>query len=199
MKIEDILIETPLNIENIDWHYLNDDVKNREMYRIFAIKKFKKVVEQVNSVATIYRDGSQYFCLDTELKRITYYMKFEVGNNGKIGDYVWQSLVWRDFTIRYLSTIPQKMFFKYLLPKFGCILTDSEQSWDGRRFWALRISDAFTMNLNVYFYNFDGHKLVKMNNINDFRQVQAQYDVWGGNDKHRMKRMVITNKILPIR
>lgn len=198
MKVEDILIETPMDIDDIDGHFLNDVQQNRDFYRVLVGKKWKKSIETLSPNAIVYKDRSQYFCLDRELKLVTYYMTYEVNNNSKIGDYVWQSLVWTNDTVPYIRYYPQKIFFKDLLPKFGTIMTDSKQTWNGKRFWRYRIQDAFNMNLNVYFYNFDGHVIVKMNDMNDFRQAQSNYDIWGGTNKHLMKRMLLTTKELPI-
>lgn len=83
------------------------------------------------------------------------------------------------------------------MPKFGTILTDSEQTWDGKRFWKHRIAEAFDNNLNVYFYDFSNHTIIKLNDNQDFRQAELIYDIWGSN-KHKMKRIVISNKELPI-
>ena len=187
-----------MNISPIDWHNLNDIEKNQMQFKIFTINKYKKIIEQVDNFATIYKLGSQYFCLDVKFRKVTYYMKYQVSNNGKLGDVVWQSLVWIDPGAPYIRGYPQNIFFNYLLPKFSTIITDSEQTWDGRRFWNWRIIDAFNMNLNVYFYDFANHKIVKMNNVDDFRQAQSIYDIWGNTNRHLMKRMLITNKELPI-
>lgn len=198
MKLEELLMEIPRDIGNIDWHFLNKVDQNKEFYKELAANKYKKVIEKLTPTATVYRIGSQYFCLDLDFKQVTYYMKFEVGNNGKIGSYVWQSLVWTNDSFEYTKHYPQKIFFRDLLPKFGNIITDSEQTWDGKRFWVYRIIDAFNMGLNVYFYDFGSHNIIKMNDMNDFVQAQSTYDIWGVSNAHSMKRMIITKNQLPI-
>lgn len=85
----EILTETPFQLDNIDWYDLNDMEKNKLQYKIFYANKYKKLVEKLTDKAFAYTLGSEYFCLDTEFKSITYYMKYEVDNNGKIGSYVW--------------------------------------------------------------------------------------------------------------
>ena len=177
-----------------------DIEKNKRFYRhcIGKAYKYKEKILELNDHAIIYRFKSEYFCLDSELKRVTYYLKYKVDNNGTLGQYVWQSLVWVDPTIqdRYLTGIPKQIFFDYLLPKFHTIITDSEQTFYGKRFWQQSIAMAFDKNLNVYFFDFAGRILKKLQSIDELADFQNTYDIWGPAKKHEMKRMVITDKEL---
>ena len=114
MKLED-LYETPKMIADLDWHDLNDKNKNHEGYLDFNRKKYnrKEKLFDVSEYATVYRFKTEYFCLDRETKRVSYYMKHEVGNNGILKDFVWQSLVWINpqAHLTYLDKIPAKVFF----------------------------------------------------------------------------------------
>lgn len=193
-----LLKEMPQNIEPLDWHSINDPEENRLLYQKLSTNKYKKHIMQIFSNADLHQLGSQFFCLDSKMKRVTYYMKYEVGNNGKLGSFVWQSLVWSLPSAAYVAGLPQLIFFEKLLPKFGTIATDSQQTWDGRRFWKLRIADAFNKQLNVFFYNFANHEIIKIDSYDDFESLSARKDVWGETDKHKMKRMVISNKDLPL-
>lgn len=188
----------PMDIDDLDWHDLNIIEKNKAEYRVLSANKWKKLVKRINDYASIYKHNSKYFCLDNKLHELTYFMKYQVGNNGKIGDYVWQSLVWTNPIATYIEGYPQQMFFEFLLPKFGTIITDSEQTWNGKRFWIYRIQDAFNMGLNVYFYDFSTQNIIKMQNYQDFVHAQRMYDIWGDTNKHLMKRMLLTNKELPL-
>ena len=85
------------------------------------------------------------------------------------------------------------------MSKFGTILTDSEQTWDGKRFWGRRISEAFDKGLNVYLYDFSNHKIINIEDNTHFRQAELIHDIWGTTNKHKMKRMVISNKELPLK
>lgn len=199
MKVQEPF-EMPKDIEDIDWFFLNNRHKNREFYKVCVGKdyQYKKKLFAINEYASVYQHKSEFFCLDKELKKVTYYMKYQVDTKPKIGQYVWQSLVWADPEAQgsYISGIAKKMFFEYLLPKFHVITTDSEQSWRGKRFWQIRIGDALRMGLNVYFYDFQSKELVKLQKYDDLQDYQEKYDIWGETDKHLLKRMVITNKDL---
>lgn len=193
-----LLQEMPQNIESLDWHALNDLDQNAVLYQKLSRDKYKKHLMTVFASANIYQSGSKIFCLDSKMGAVTYYLHYQVANNGKLGDYVWQSLVWSYPPAAYIAGIPQQIFFENLLPKFGTIITDSQQTWDGKRFWQLRLAEAFEKKLNVYFYDFQTHEIIKIENYVDFRKLSQANDIWGPSDKHQMKRMVISNKNLPL-
>ena len=198
MKVNQILTEMPQIIDSLTWHELNHLESNQHEYKKLSANNQKQIIERLSDSAIVYQLGSMFFCLDTKFNKITYYMTYEVGNNGKLGRYVWQSLVWTDVEAIYIKHLAARIFWTKLFPKFDFILTDSEQTWDGRRFWQYRIGDAFDKGLKVYFYDFSDHKLVKMNSTTDFQQFASQYDIWGNYPKHLLKRMVITKHELPI-
>jgi hypothetical protein len=160
----------------------------------------------VNDYATIYRYKSSFFCLDSKYKKISYYMNFTVKEEDdefsadKIDDliptYVYQSLVWTNPILHelYLSGIPKKVFFEYLLPEFHIVITDSCQTWYGKRFWQYRITNAIEMGLNIYFYDFELKLLTKLHSIEDLERVEEQYNVWrNSNEISECKRLVISD------
>lgn len=206
MKLIDVfrnLYESPMNIPDIDWHDLNIDEKNAKLYKDLIRKKYQRKIKilQLTDYAVVYQYKTEYFCLDSNAKRVTYYMKYQVGNNGVLYNYVWQSLVWIDpkYHYDYLDKIPAKIFFEYLLPKYHTIITDSEQTWYGKRFWQYRIIDALKKGLNVYFFDFDTKKLKQLHVYDELSNYQAEYDIWGETNIHKMKRMVITDRTYPER
>lgn len=199
MKLK-TLLESPLNIPDLDWHDLENPTENAKLYKNFISKEYqyKKAILKLTETAIIYQMKTELFCLDSERQQVTYYMKYSVDTNKILGQYVWQSLVWVDKELHYdyLKDIPAKIFFENLLTKFKTIITDSEQTWHGRRFWEYRIVDALKKNLNVYFFNFENKHIEKMFSFNQLYDFQKKYDIWGNSPKHKMKRMVISNKNL---
>jgi hypothetical protein len=196
MKLEE-LFEEPLNIEDIDYFYLNDYDKNKEAYRKLNNDKYKAFVKQLADQADLFKKDTKYFCLDRKLERITYYVRYKVNRNKTLGDFVWQSLVWADpVSEKYLQNLPADVFFDIILPKTDTIITDSEQTFHGKRFWQRRISDAFNKKLNVYFYDFKYNKLIKIENEVEFFHIQKTEEIWGPSNLHKMKRIVISTKEL---
>lgn len=191
-----LLQEMPQDITQLDYHSLNNKTTNEKLYKKLSAIKYKKHIMTVFDKAYLYKEGANFFCLDDKLQRVTYYMTYNVTSVSKLGRSVWQTLVWADPLASYISGIPQKIFFDHLLTKFDTILTDSQQTWDGKRFWKLRIADAFEKNLNVFFYNFANHELIKINNRDDLEAYTNLKDIWGPSNLHKMKRIVISSKDL---
>lgn len=199
-EFKQMLIEMPKNIPDLDWFELNDDETNALLYKKYSGFKYKwkKKVLRINDYATIYRHRSEFFCLDTNAHRITYYMSCSVSNNKMLGQFVWQSLVWvsDEYHRIYLNNIASQIFFEQLLPQYHTIVTDSEQSWRGKSFWRMSIAEAFSFGLHVYFCDFSNGTLEKLNSFKDLDKFQSEYDIWGETDKHMLRRMVITDKVL---
>jgi hypothetical protein len=136
-------------------------------------------------------------CLDTQLEQITYDMTFEKRNHHKLGEYVWQSGVWVKEGYSYLDGLARKIFFDFLLKDNQVILTDSVQSWDGKRFWMNCIGRAFDKGLNVYYFDFKTEELIKIKDKQTWEAFKNEHkDIWGKTDRHKMKRMIITSKTL---
>ena len=68
----------------------------------------------------------------------------------------------------------------------------------GNRFWGARIGDALEEHLNVYYFNFMTKELIQVKNIQEFQKIEDEHDIWGPSDLHRLKRMVISDRELPI-
>jgi hypothetical protein len=193
---EEVLTEMPKTIPKLKWHDLFNRGLNFNRYQMVENDQTKKVYLKVNDHAVIYQVDDKFIGLDADKEQITYFMRYEVDRNDILGDYVWQSLVWRSKTANYLTGIPKKIFFEFMLPKFSCIVTDSDQTWDGERFWGARIADAIEMNLHVYYFNFETEELIEVKTIREFEKIQETHDIWGPSDAHRMKRMVISGREL---
>lgn len=197
MKLLDIVLtEMPKLIPPLKGHELNDASMNGQWYKDFDRDKYKKLIVVLNDHAIVSKDGTTFFCLDSDTKRVTYYLKYEVAKHSQLGQYVWQSMVWTDLNCDYIRGFPQKIFFDFLLPKYGCIVTDSEQTWYGQRFWQLRISEALKKGLFVYYFDFKLKQLVQVNDWAEFEQIEKDHDVWGPHTQNEFKRMIISNRKL---
>ena len=124
-------------------------------------------------------------------------MEFKVNEQPTLGQFVWQTSVWRGNSA-LISHLPTEMFFEYLVKTYHTVLTDSKQSWDGKRFWLDRIDNAFDRGINVYFFDFSTSNLTKIETKTDWLQFYKinQNKIWGKANLHQMKRMVISNLLL---
>lgn len=170
---------------------LEDFEQNHELYRQLSFNPNKQLLKTIASY-NVYVSNKTIFCLDTELEMVTYEMQFKTNSNPVIGDFVWQTSVWRGAA--NIAHIPTEIFFEYLIVKYQTVVTDSKQSWDGKRFWLDRIDNAFDKNLNVYYFDFSQNKLQRIDSKNEWIAFYKmhQSEIWGKSDLNQMKRMIIS-------
>jgi hypothetical protein len=174
----------------------NKSCLDREYSDLVKISN-KKEYSRFSDSKIVYQYDNMFFCLDILNKKILYYMRYDVSYTKILGSFLWQSLVWRDEKSPQVKTLPHKIFFKELLPKWGIIATDGQQTSDGRRFWEYQIAYALEQNINVYYFNLKSKELVQISTLDEFDKAIHQYDIWGDTIEHRNKLMVISIFSLP--
>lgn len=93
-------------------------------------------------------------------------------------DCIQQVAVWRDPLDHRTEGVTAKVFFDYLLPKTGYIITDALQTGDGERSWEIQIARAFQRNLFVYFISFiPDRKIRRLKSKFDFYDIKKS--AWG--------------------
>jgi hypothetical protein len=178
---------------------LHDLEQNHALYLQLSKNPNKQLLLQLSETCHVYVTKRTVFCLDDELAMVVYEMEFRIGHNPVIGDYVWQTSVWR-CSFATITQLPTDIFFNYLVSNDHVVLTDSKQSWDGKRFWMDRITNAFDRDLNVYFFDFSNNKLQKMHSKQEWLRFHHanQSKIWGKLDLHQMKRMIISDRELDV-
>jgi hypothetical protein len=182
----------PLNgMEDFDNFSINS-AKYKELVKLFN----KEIYKRFDDEHIVYRAGNKFFCLDYEKKKVTYYMEYSTSHNSILGSFLWQSLIWRAKNNLSNRTLPHEIFFKVLLPKYGVITTDGEQTIDGRKFWEYQIGFALDNDFYVYYFNLKSKELIKITNSTHGNKVIQEQDVWGLSHEHKSKLIVISTKEL---
>lgn len=196
ISLKEYLTEMPRLIPNLPSAY-DFGLRNINKARYAEFLSLpKEEYYKYDSNRIVYSSDNKFFCLDYLRKEVTYYMQYDVSYNKTLGSFLRQSLVWRSKYVDYNNTLPHEIFFNTLLPKYGTIATDGDQTDDGRRFWSYQIKYAFDKNLNVYYYNLATKGLIPIDNMMTFEEIKQKYKIWGA-DKSRQKQLiVITNKKL---
>lgn len=108
-----------------------------------------------------------------------------------------QVKVWRSFADKHRDAVANlpRAFFKQLVDKYNIVVTDEEQTADGRRFWETMISWAFDVGFLVYAP--DGSQelrpLFLIYDMEDFL-VNWSLKYWGNSpDEHQHLLIVISN------
>lgn len=101
---------------------------------------------------------------------------------------VWASPENEDLLIGF----PRKVF-NHLLQKYIVMITDKQQTADGKRFWERRIIQALQDNHFVYFYDKTtaNGKLQRIENKTDFFEYFEPLG-WGNDEFHQNKLFVIS-------
>ena len=107
------------------------------------LKQYSKVaLEKVGDGYTLWEFKREFALIRDEDSYVAYYMKFRFDMINLIKrQCVSQIAIWRSRMVNEQSGMAKRIFMNHLIPKYGNIITDSEQTEDGRRFWADRIRE----------------------------------------------------------
>jgi hypothetical protein len=110
-----------------------------------------------------------------------------------------QVMVWRTFLAEYQHALRDlaKLFFHWLLETYRIVVSDSEQTSDGRRFWEYRIADAIA-DPDYEVMIWDGTKkneeITPIENIDQFVSQWSPY-AWGTDRDVHQHRLLVISKI----
>ncbi|WP_033576293.1 phage protein [Dickeya chrysanthemi] len=109
-----------------------------------------------------------------------------------------QIMVWKTVQARHDSAVrglPQ-LFFEFFLESHSIVVSDEEQTLDGRRFWEKMISWAMSTNgYRVYVSDGtqEGRPLTFMTSWDDFYSTWAEF-CWGGDRECHTHRLLVISK-----
>lgn len=192
MKINELtgkeLFEMPEMIGDEDFG-LGSAKINGEMANSFLHDGETTKLGVVNGFS-LYKQGNRFALItDTEEPHIMYYMKYEINHINTLNcDAAQQIAVWKEHGGE-TNDIASKMFFDYLLPMVGCIVTDLYQTTYGMRFWLDRIADAFKLNLNVLYIDTNINNITQIKDMPHLKSLQNE--IWGGGEQYQSRRVVI--------
>ena len=131
------------------WAYSEEDRQDRAT----KLGRGKSVFMKVGKVTVYITKVGTDWVIWAANKGVLIYevqIKHPQFKSGKIVMQVpYQCSVWRDEEFAETTQIPKKVFWEIYKDK-KIIVSDIEQSADGRRFWQHRVVDALQMGLNVY-------------------------------------------------
>lgn len=169
----------------------------KEKLTILIKKGLKPVFEYNESPVYHYGDSEKgSYCLTVD-NEVVYFVRYKkIGHNGmRFGRQV---LVWNDKNCVESVGFPSYLFFNFLLPKFGSLIADQEQTVRGQRFWMFAVKKAMDDGLFVYILDRRNRENT-LTLITSYPQYRiASKGVWGTSDSFRRVFMVISQKPLQI-
>lgn len=186
---DEYLFEMPEMIGGEDFGLESDKI-NHEMAGSFIRDKSTIKVGDING-HQLYKCDNRYAVIedDNGTPTIKYLVKYEINHISLIGkDAVQQVALWRDTDSQY-NNIANKIFFDYILPQTGCIVTDLYQTEYGQRFWDSRVKDALKLGHEVYFIDSNVKSIDKIESYSMLRELKSH--IWGNGDQYQHRRIII--------
>jgi len=163
-------------------------------------KQYSKVaLEKVGDGYTLWEFKREFALIRDEDSYVAYYMKFRFDMINLIKrQCVSQIAIWRSRMVNEQSGMAKRIFMNHLIPKYGNIITDSEQTEDGRRFWADRIRECVTQgDCYVYYVSiYPDRKILDVSSMKDYEHIIRNQPAYGSNEMFKNRRFVITTKPL---
>jgi hypothetical protein len=144
-------------------------------------------------------NGGYWFLLDKTGSDLAYVCRFVTLGASSMqfkSKVITQVAVWRNFDVYVSRAFPAYIFFRMLLPKYGVVMTDNQQTKDGRRFWQARMGDALHKGLFVYTFDQNTRDLHRLHNTDDIDDA-APY-LWKKDPKFRTRRVLISQTKLTL-
>jgi hypothetical protein len=148
--------------------FMEDIEKNQKNYTLF--EKYSKstgtIIKTIEpSIVVKYFNDGYIFCLDYNIKRITFYLNIEFDTiKPEFYDtthhrtllpikYVKINGLYRDKNKPYLNGIAEYVYFNFLVKKFKTVSSDHTQSNYGKNFWKKLANIAFSKNCMFYVFH----------------------------------------------
>lgn len=183
-KERDNLIEVPQIIDDLNNHDIHD-------IRLLCEKSLKnhtaRKILEIGNHSNLFHLG--------DLNKGVYFSATNTGGIGYIAKYssvmMDKSIVpstkttrqvliksFRGIETQSASTGVGKMiFWDYLFPQFGCMVSDSQQTNDGIAFWDYRIREAFEQNLIVRLADTNDKTYKDLSNYDELSELKSE--IWG--------------------
>jgi hypothetical protein len=110
-----------------------------------------------------------------------------------------QVLLWRNPKSEVTNGFAQKVFFSVLLPKYGALIADKEQTKNGSAFWGNAIVSAFDRNLHVYFLDRRSRKTQLTELLDEDDLGKYRKELWGTTPSHLLTFAIISKTPLVLR
>lgn len=198
MKISEVLgkgvTESPQLVNSTNFNL--DKVQHNVELANKLLKKKSETLEDTPDYELIrtgnYRNGNFALITKGSLRKINYLVRYEAKNYSKIGNTVTQVMLWRKTAGKGTSGITKKMFFEYLLPMFGMIMSDAQQTERGKEFWENRMRDAVDSGFKVGLASLNLRQIEWFDDSMELEDWLTKVEGWGKEHKFQAKRFIIS-------
>lgn len=157
------------------------------------MKEHKKTPIEKIGEFTLWEFERQYALIRDSDKYVAYYMKFRFDNVRLLRrQCVRQVVVWRTNKVD-TDGIAKRIFLKHLIPSYQNIITDAEQTPDGRRFWQDRIRNTLNDKAAYVYYIDIQHprEVTEIKSMDEYDDIISGKSTYGEGQKYQNRRFVI--------
>jgi hypothetical protein len=176
--------ESPMRIPSLVIPKLENYKENKKLFKTLAQRTDKQFISHFNNVELWKickgRETEIFGVIPSE-SYVGYYVRWEL-QESHFADTNWctQVLVWAGVSPQ-TKGLPDKIFFEYIIPETGTVVSDGEQTVRGEHFWQRMIATAFsTGNYKVYLIDFNRKKTKRISTYEDYRLLyESEHSPWG--------------------
>lgn len=184
-EIFEILVESPLRITSLVIPRLENPHDNKKLFKTVSQQKNKQFIGHYNDHVELWKvvkgKETEIFGLVPEDSYVGYYVRWEQQNANFIDtDWATQVLVWAGVS-PFTKGLPDEVFYNYVLPETGTVVSDSEQSARGEHFWQRMIAMAFkNSKYKIYLVDFHKKAVKRIKAYSDYVKLYHSPDSpWG--------------------
>lgn len=197
-QLKDFIKESPEFVGSTEFG-LEKTIINRELAS--KLLKKKKELIQDSDDYEIFRTGSDrngnIVLYNKESELIEYFVAYEALSFSGLGSYVTQVKLWRHTDSRIAIGKTSEIFFGYLLNKYKSIMSDSQQTRDGAKFWRSRLAEATGKGYRIGLANLNSKEMIwydkKTDGLYQYWIKSLENKAWGIGNKYQAMRFVISN------
>lgn len=179
------LTEMPLRISQLVLPKLENIHNNRKMFKTVTQTSGKELLETTDKGVQLWRSSkgktTEIFGIIPEDEYVAYYVRWELQSASFLDtDWATQVLVWGGVNPK-AKFLPEYVFFEYVLPFTGTVISDGEQTQRGENFWQRMIAQAFTdKKYNIYLVDFNMKKVHRIGSYREYQELyQSENSPWG--------------------
>lgn len=191
MRAMEILVEMPQLVDATDFNMM-DSLTNRQLTDRL-LKSSREIIREDDRMMlfrTGKKDGS-YALLNKLTGKIDYWVRYQEMTKRLIGQSVTQVILWRDRTSPLTDGITREIFNGHLLRNWPTIMSDAQQTKDGRDFWIARMATAHGQGYRVGMANLLEHRIEWCEG--DVQEwLREQMSLWGDTEKFQGYRFLIS-------
>lgn len=183
-----IVAPTQFNLNDID----SNQAYLKKILRSKSIEVFDDTPER-----KFFRTGKGqigfYVVQDKETNTIAYLIRYETKNWKYFGKTVTQVALWRNPLSAPAIGMTREVFFNHLLKDYPTIVSDEQQTEDGRDFWKIRLTDAVAKGFRVGLADVQVKKIDWFDRSGPFSKwLTDRENAWGNDKKLRVQRFLIS-------